>query len=205
MCGSIVCIAAVMLGIDAGWRPLPEGGVEYLIQIEPQLLETLESGDPIQSDIPPHVKNVRAYKITVGTDELPRELPPPADVDSPGSTAAMPDKPPAVPKRIQPDPAGEPIIAQQAAHLEQTETTPQPESKPGKVGWGADPAHATADQQPQEEEGEPDKPWLPLTLILFGLFASLGGNVFLGWITWDTRSRYRALLTVADDPASIAE
>ena len=76
MCGNIVCIAALLLGVDAGWQPLPDGSVQYLIQIEPHLLDALASGEAIQSEIPPEVQNVRGYKITVGTDKLPRALPP---------------------------------------------------------------------------------------------------------------------------------
>jgi hypothetical protein len=40
----------------------------------------------------------------------------------------------------------------------------------------------------------PERPWWPLTLCLLGLFASLGGNVFLGWITADQRGKYRDLV-----------
>ncbi len=45
MCGLVVCLATVVVGIDAGWQPLDGGGVEYLIQIEPQLLDALRSGE----------------------------------------------------------------------------------------------------------------------------------------------------------------
>lgn len=38
------------------------------------------------------------------------------------------------------------------------------------------------------------RPWWPLTAALMALFASLGGNLFLGWIGWDARRRYRSLL-----------
>jgi hypothetical protein len=42
---SSVRIAAAALGIDVGWQPLPEGGMEYIIQIAPQTLETLKAGE----------------------------------------------------------------------------------------------------------------------------------------------------------------
>ncbi len=77
MYGEIACVAAVLLGIDFGYRPRSEGGVEYLIQIEPQTLESLKNGAPLESAIPPHVRDVRAYRITVGTGPLPHVLPPP--------------------------------------------------------------------------------------------------------------------------------
>jgi len=41
-----------------------------------------------------------------------------------------------------------------------------------------------------------DKPWWPLTLAMLALFASMGGNLYLGWIAVDT---YRRYLEMADD------
>jgi hypothetical protein len=37
--------------------------------------------------------------------------------------------------------------------------------------------------------------WLPFLLTLIGLFASCGLNVYLGWITWDTYTRYQRLVS----------
>lgn len=41
---------------------------------------------------------------------------------------------------------------------------------------------------------ETPKPWLPLMASLIGLFASLGGNLYLGWIAFESHVRYRRLL-----------
>jgi len=41
-----------------------------------------------------------------------------------------------------------------------------------------------------------DKPWWPLTLAMLALFASLGGNLYMGWIAVDV---YRRYLEMADD------
>jgi hypothetical protein len=224
MYGSILSVAAVLVGIDVGWRPLPEGGVEYLIQIEPELLETLESGSAVESDIPPSVTGVRAYRITVGAGELPRELPEPeAQPFEPGANPDAPEAQPGAagasrlpgdlsgvlppldrgalepaekepsrlgassplsgfplpPHRLEPDPGSQPIATQTAALVDQAETEPTPDTKP-KTGQKTSPK-------------ETAKPWMPFTLVLFGLFASLGGNVFLGWVAYESRSRYRAL------------
>jgi hypothetical protein len=43
-------------------------------------------------------------------------------------------------------------------------------------------------------QAEPAKPWLPLTLAMAGMFGSLGGLLYFGWIAWDYRIRYRSLL-----------
>jgi len=50
-----------------------------------------------------------------------------------------------------------------------------------------------------EDDGgsaEPAKPGWPLTLAVFALFASIGGNLFMGWVTLDI---YRKSLDLADD------
>lgn len=72
MGGTIVCIAAVLLGIDARWPPLPDGGWQYVVQIEPQVLEQLESGaiESLESHVPPYLNDVRAYQIVIGTQQL---------------------------------------------------------------------------------------------------------------------------------------
>jgi len=33
-----------------------------------------------------------------------------------------------------------------------------------------------------------------LTVSLLGLFVSIGGNFFLGWVAWDNRGRYLNLV-----------
>jgi hypothetical protein len=35
-----------------------------------------------------------------------------------------------------------------------------------------------------------DKPWWPLTLAMLALFASMGGNLYMGWIAVDVYRRY---------------
>jgi hypothetical protein len=39
---------------------------------------------------------------------------------------------------------------------------------------------------PEEKPAEPKLPWV---LLLLGLFASIGANLFLGWITWGLRRK----------------
>jgi len=71
----LLLTATAALGIDYGYQPLPTGGVEYIIQIEPQLLAQVAQGKPIMSDVPAGL-DVRRFRIMVGTGQLPRELPP---------------------------------------------------------------------------------------------------------------------------------
>ncbi len=68
-------LAAAVLGVDVGWQPLPGGGMEYIIQIEPELLDALRRGEVVVSQVPPQVKDVRQYRIVVGRGRLPRITP----------------------------------------------------------------------------------------------------------------------------------
>jgi hypothetical protein len=71
MTGLLVCLWAAAMGIEYGWQPVAGGGIEYIIQIEPALLESLKSGRDVFSDLPSSVSNVRRYRITVGNERLP--------------------------------------------------------------------------------------------------------------------------------------
>jgi hypothetical protein len=175
----VMCIAAAAVGIDVGWQRTPTEGMEYIIQLDPQTLEALRSGEAIASDIPPRAGNVRSFRIIVGTKALPQEAPPsPAPTPSavkPTTAAPKGPQAAAAPETLSPDPRGKPIAERPANFVEsQSPTT-------------ADKPHAASPSDVASKE--PAKPWLPLTLTLLGLFASLGLNVFLGWIAWDFRQR----------------
>ena len=51
------------------------------------------------------------------------------------------------------------------------------------------PLKAAEKTAPEPIHSEPAKPWLPLMLTLLALFASIGANIFLGWIAWGLRRR----------------
>jgi len=150
----LVSIAVATLGVDYGWRRLPDGGTEYIIQLDRLSLDALRDGQPILSDVPPAAGEVRSYRIVVGDEVLPRDTPT--------------KKPP---QPLAPDPTIKPLAGRQTSYV-------QPDDKPP-------PATKAAPEQSA-------KPWLPFTLTLIGLFASLGANVYLGWISWGLRQRRRA-------------
>ena len=114
----LIYVAAATLGFQYGWERLPDGGMEYIIQLDSAAIDALRDGQPLRSAIPSDAGEIRAYRIVMGPGKPKRETPLP---------------------------------------------------KPAPV--------------------EPAKPWLPLTLTILGLFASLGANVFLGWIAWGFRRR----------------
>jgi hypothetical protein len=55
----------------------------------------------------------------------------------------------------------------------------------------------------QESHVEPsDKPWWPLTLAILALFASMGGNLYMGWIAVDVYRRYLEMTDEDEDDES---
>ncbi len=57
----------------------------------------------------------------------------------------------------------------------------------------ADSSDATAleTQRPKLPDDTKSRPWLPLVAAVVLLGCSLGGNIYLAWIAWDARNRYR--------------
>jgi hypothetical protein len=179
----MICLATATLGVDVGWQRLPEGGMEYIIQLDPQTLEILRSGEPIQSDIPPSAGEVRSYRIVVGTQKLPHDAPPielpvmqkPAEPKS----ADAPEAQLGTPHGLPLDSSGKLLPAERAVFVQPKDAAPADQP----------PAKTTTDT----ETDKPAKPWLPLTFTLLGLVASLSANVYLGWIVADLRQRWRAM------------
>lgn len=67
-----ILLAASALGIDYGWQPRDGGGFEYIIQIEPELLDSLRAGEELRSDLPPFMRDVRSYRIICGRNPVPK-------------------------------------------------------------------------------------------------------------------------------------
>ena len=284
----VLLVAMAATGVDVGWQPLDEGGFEYIIQIEPEMLESLLAGQAIQSDLPPFLQDVRTYRIVVGNEALPREDPEQggfesgrvtedshapaardiadmpesaeeaaprhetledgafegdarptlgqaqenaADRAAPGDEVAEVDRAAQDEDNVQADMAGEVTGENSEPSLHAKKSIEPPrlpvkdrmreaprtfvadgDSKPVVNQAGYRDRISTAEQRTDGTAAEapgptattdgqapilPDdatKPWWPLTLTLLGLFGSLGGNFYLGWVTWDIRGRYRRLV-----------
>jgi hypothetical protein len=166
----MLCVIAAAVGIDVGYQPLPGGGMQYIIQLGPETIDAMRSGEVLQSDTPAGMKDIRNWQIMMGTGPLPQRL------------AEEPRRLPEVqqaPQTLPPQPAGKPISAESTTFLAQSGTSQQPPVKP------------TAAQPPRQETSA--RPWMPLILLALALFASLGGNVYLGWVAWEVRKRYLLL------------
>jgi hypothetical protein len=204
------------MGLDVGWRPLPGGGVEYIIQIAPHELEVFKQEKSIEGDIPAHLRDIRSYRIVVGNDVLPRQDPPKS---SPTAATAKTPTSPAWPD-IPTSPSGQgkgkaaaynPFSAltslwdkypvgqspsgpskrpgeQESAAAKKTGADSTPEEKSPKVER---PAPKEASREPAKETPKSSGPF---TVVMVALLGSLGGNLYMGWITWETRARYHALV-----------
>lgn len=216
-------IAWGLLGLDVGWRPAAGGGVEYIIQIAPHELELFKQNG-IEGDIPPQLRDIRMYRVVVGNDVLPRQDPPPQSAsvstrssDStpspafplPGATQTKAYNPFAsLSSLVSRYPFGQ--VATESGKFDSTradsaKAVPSKEPTRSKAAsperWWVDgqtkverfPARASV-KEPQEPPKEIPKPWLPFTAAVLALFGSLGGNLYMGWITWETRAKYHALV-----------
>ena len=121
----LLALAVAAVGSDFGWQPLPGGGLEYIIQIEPHLVDRLREGTDFVSYVPANVKNIRKCRFRVGSEKLPTvfdspdgkpsKLPWEDDIENKvkpaaifrdaGPTPAVPETPPTTePDRTEPDP-----------------------------------------------------------------------------------------------------
>lgn len=179
MGNAVAAMAMLVTGISYGWQKLPEGGYVYIVQIEPHTLEALKAGQVIQSDLPPNLRGVRSYRITVGLGDVPRE-----------GTPELPEETPAVPVQTGPPQI---VIPEMPRPMPSIQDTRPAEQNVAFIQESGD--AAPAEEKPNGAEESPE-PWGAgaMAVALALLLGSVSGNFYLCWITWDTRSRYRRLL-----------
>ncbi len=200
MCTITACLTALLLGIDVGYQPSPQGGAEYIIQIEPGTLQALNPGEEMESYIPAEARDIhpRLIRVVIGNRKLPKEIPakaagpggagregPAGTAPAKGTAPAGPalDLPAALPGAkagsispapFPPDPNAKPAVYIEPSGGSKAQPQPAAESTA---------AHEAAHDAPHEAE----KPWLLFWGLLLGLAASLAGNVYIGWVFWDAR------------------
>ncbi|MGD9721371.1 MAG: hypothetical protein AB7O59_09190 [Pirellulales bacterium] len=207
----LVLLAALAVSVEAGWQPLPGGGHEYTVQIEPPLVRMLESGNDLVSDVPADI-DVRRLRITLGTGALAR-------VDGPPREHAAPSEHPDIPRAADAFAAD---AATRPEHPPAGQTAPQDAMTgpaiPAKFDQAATPAQPLAEKaaaEPQSHKTDRpqlgtdpsgsdalSRPWVPLAVAIALLACSLGANVYLGWIARDARQRYRDAVSKWRAPAS---
>lgn len=85
MYGVAILVSMTAVGVDYGWQPGRDGQLEYIIQIEPELVDALKGGADIVSEIHPEAQGVRRFRVRVGKGPLPR-----VGGASPGTTPNSP-------------------------------------------------------------------------------------------------------------------
>jgi hypothetical protein len=78
MDAALLLLYLVAAGVNYGWQPAKaaEGGYEYIVQVDPELLDAMRRGEttPIESNVPPEIAPLRKIRVVVGRSELPREM-----------------------------------------------------------------------------------------------------------------------------------
>jgi hypothetical protein len=214
MSATLVVLAAAALGIEVGWQPLAEGGHEYTIQIEPQVLDLLRRGqNEVASEVPPDVE-VRRLRLVAGQGKLPRvtgtpglaALPPRPEANASKTPQEQPDSPSSLqlPATTASETPPTSAVAgpstnretSAAAQIESDAATPPvldalPPGASETVSAAKPPAPGAS------STSEPARPWTAFIATLVILCCSLGANIYLGWSTWEARNRWRAALAKA--------
>ncbi len=192
MFGTILCVAAVTLGVEVGWEPNDNGGLEYIIQIDPDSLRSFSDGRPLRSDFPKDLRGLQTIRFQVGDNKLPRvalapeksPLLDPPSIAYPAKATLSPSDIPGPAKRpgkLATNPKSKRLEAQMAAFDDPVESDP-PKPK---------------DESPEHKSGAqiaPEKPW-PLLYAVVALAVGLAAAfMYLAWVHFGMRSRYRMLL-----------
>jgi hypothetical protein len=94
--------------VQYGWRTGEDGGVDYLVQMTPERLQSLSNGVPLMCEVDSQVTEMRRIYVYAGVGQVPRTtLPPPTTRQPdpptfvPGSDPALPQTPPLPRPRIE--------------------------------------------------------------------------------------------------------
>ncbi len=137
MTGALL-LAAAVVGVDYGWQPRPDGGFEYIIQLEPEALDALRAGQDIRSEVPPFLRSVSAYRLTTGRGTLPRVGTPVLPQGAPTPHPEVADRAPRAPQTfVEPDESSVPTPWSNA----------QAEPAPESITPAADTLHMPPDGQ----------------------------------------------------------
>ncbi|MEX0792273.1 MAG: hypothetical protein WD045_04020 [Pirellulaceae bacterium] len=90
MLAACLLLTAATVGVDFGWQSTDKGELEYIIQFEPELIEQLKAGKAVSYQVPPEMEGrVRAFRVQIGTEDLPKAIPAGFTQQSKGEPADM--------------------------------------------------------------------------------------------------------------------
>ncbi len=206
MGSSVLLVAMLTVTVDYGYEEMPDDGIRYVIQIEPELLDLLRSGQTLGSAIPPEVRGrIHAFKIESNRANLSKEIPPlpQSPVDTGPLLPEIPNLPETqdVPTEITPPPEIEwPPELDGAEYMDPPKRLPGPEGvvQASVIEKPAAPVDGPSGEVPPEDTGEvaptvDDPSFFTVLLSVFALGSS-SGMLFFGWLAFDYRSRYLGLL-----------
>ncbi|MGB4726385.1 MAG: hypothetical protein WBH86_03160 [Thermogutta sp.] len=215
MVPTLFLIALAGTAVDVGWKPTPDGRIEYIIQVTPEEVQNLNIGDIIAaSDVPPGLPPIAAYRIVVGRGPLPRELPDHPSTTEPRETIASDPRQDNDPSKVTR--VAQPAVGVFPADAEQLPAIPTEAGPTSGSSQPSDTAKAE-DVSPVDTatsnaaENAPDRPQpenlsndsssqshvLPVVAaILFAL--CLASVALAAWIATDYRRKYRELVKNVD-------
>lgn len=83
--------------VQYGWRAGKDGGLEYLVQMTPERLETLANGVPLICEVDPQVPEINCIYVYAGVGQVPRSAIPTSRFGAPLTAPALAGGDPAGP------------------------------------------------------------------------------------------------------------
>ena len=74
MNGLAVLLCVATLGVQQSWRTTEEGQLEYVLQVEPTFLATLEQGETVTSTLPATAKEVHRFCLRISAGDLKKAV-----------------------------------------------------------------------------------------------------------------------------------
>jgi hypothetical protein len=221
---TIVLLALAATGVQFGSEALPGGGNTYIVQVEPELIDSFRK-EGFASDVPPGLRDIRRIEIRVGTAPLPNQgltalkvptnglsdsTKPRLDVPAadPGSKHISGTGEPKIesgqnaPKKLPVDVAANPLAGPREPTVDQTSFQSRERPVPGADGGpsAADRTLANTQAVPGGKRAaspnDSDSEWasIPLLAALGALIVSAAANLYLGWVHVGTRRRYHEVV-----------
>ncbi len=171
MSSAAIWVVMAAVAVEFGYEPMPDGdGLRYVFQVEPQMLDMLQRGEPVGSTIPPAaLGRIREIRIVSNYGLLSKDIPPLADRPTFPTTESAPNL-------LDPN-----LV--QASGVDESPATGGPSETLE--------SHKEPIEEPKSSRTDP---WLLFVLASVIAVGSSSGMLIFGWLTFDYRSRYLELL-----------
>ncbi len=213
-----ILLSLAAAGVQFGSESLPGGGNSYIVQVEPELIDTFRK-EGFTSDVPPGLRDIRRIEIRVGNAPLPNQgltvLKVPINgaddaktksdlaAGDPGAkhvsdTANSKNGPAASEPNKMPNAAANPLAGQRDSAVEKTafQSHERPSAPADGNRSSSSPSDARSDGAKALAARPDESEWasIPLLGALGALIVSAAGNLYLGWVHLGTRRRYQEVV-----------